>query len=298
MRNDSFDELDDIPSVVTSKRERNDREPFDRHRSRESNKERPQSGRGSGVLWTIVVALLITLGVLGWWSYRQIAILEQQLVATQESFARISEEAAGRIQDISGKVVATETNVSSGSEALQTQVRQLQSRVTDMGKQQQALIGQLENLVQRMDSVSRDVASAPRGGDSGASDAQLQTMANQIKQLLEQSTALANQQKTLASEQNALKEAQSAPAPQQQDVSADLGTINTRLDALAADMKRLRDRNAGYDVQALQQDMTVLRSQLENRGNSEFDAFRAQMTRNINSLQSQLQSLQQQINSR
>jgi len=30
----------------------------------------------------------------------------------------------------------------------------------------------------------------------------------------------------------------------------------------------------------------------------EFDAFRAQMTRNLNTLQSQIQNLQQQINSR
>lgn len=61
---------------------------------------------------------MIALGGLGWWSFQQISLMEQQLVATQESFARISEEAAGRIQDISGKVVATESPVTSGSEAL------------------------------------------------------------------------------------------------------------------------------------------------------------------------------------
>ncbi|MOA68815.1 hypothetical protein D3C78_1966270 [compost metagenome] len=53
--------------------------------------------------------------------------------------------------------------------------------------------------------------------------------------------------------------------------------------------------------------MLVLKSQIDNRpaaaasgGASvqEFDAFRAQMTRNLNTLQSQVQNLQQQINAR
>ncbi|MNF16777.1 hypothetical protein D3C80_2199520 [compost metagenome] len=54
--------------------------------------------------------------------------------------------------------------------------------------------------------------------------------------------------------------------------------------------------------------MLVLKSQIDNRpaaaasssGASvqEFDAFRGQMTRSINTLQSQIQNLQQQINAR
>ena len=49
----------------------------------------------------------------------------------------------------------------------------------------------------------------------------------------------------------------------------------------------------------------MLRSELDNRpaasagpSTAEFDAFRAQMTRNINTLQSQVVNLQQQINQR
>ena len=52
--------------------------------------------------------------------------------------------------------------------------------------------------------------------------------------------------------------------------------------------------------------MLVLKSQIDNRpapsagGASvqEFDAFRSQVTRNLNTLQSQIQNLQQQINAR
>lgn len=46
----------------------------------------------------------------------------------------------------------------------------------------------------------------------------------------------------------------------------------------------------------------MLRSELDNRAGqnstAEFDAFRGQVTRNISTLQSQVQNLQQQINSR
>jgi archaellum component FlaC len=292
MRNDTYDELDDIPSVVTSRRERGDRESS-RTGSRYVEDDAPVKGRSSGVLWAIVVALLITLGVLGWWSYRQIAVLEQQLVATQESFARISEEAAGRIQDISGKVVANESNVSTGSEALQGQVRQLQRRIADMGKQQQALIGQLESMVQRMDGLSGDMSSRGAADDAGP---QVQALASQVKQLSEQSEALASQQKTLASEQAELKQAGAQSVGG--DSSAEIEKLNARMNTMATDLNKLRDRNPNDDIQAIRQDITVLRSQLENRNNAEFDAFRGQMTRNINSLQGQLQSLQQQINAR
>lgn len=47
----------------------------------------------------------------------------------------------------------------------------------------------------------------------------------------------------------------------------------------------------------------MLKSQLENRpapknNTAEFDAFRAQMTRNISTLQAQIQNLQAQIDAR
>ena len=74
----------------------------------------------------------------------------QQLVATQESFARISEEAAGRLQDISGKVVASEANVNNGSEALKLQIKQLEAQLQEQGKQQVGVAGQATELDQRL----------------------------------------------------------------------------------------------------------------------------------------------------
>ena len=63
--------------------------------------------------------------------------------------------------------------------------------------------------------------------------------------------------------------------------------------------------NPSAAVERLEQDMIVLKSELENRpaaaqgaNAAEFDVFRAQMTRNINTLQSQIQNLQKQISAR
>ncbi len=75
---------------------------------------------------------------------------------------------------------------------------------------------------------------------------------------------------------------------------------------LAADVATLKKQgNPSAAVERLEQDLIVLKSEQENRpapaaaGNTaEFDAFRAQVTRNINTLTSQIQNLSQQLNAR
>ena len=129
MRNDSFDELDDVPSLTTDAA---DREEFGHHprhvyepeqrRVVDTKARRPAS---TGPLWALLGAMLIALAGVAWWSHQQLSLMEQQLVATQESFVRISEEAAGRLDDIRGKVVASESSVTSEREALRLQVKQL-----------------------------------------------------------------------------------------------------------------------------------------------------------------------------
>ena len=64
-----------------------------------------------------------------------------------------------------------------------------------------------------------------------------------------------------------------------------------------------QDGNWHTVIRNLEQDLLVLRSELENRpapqnNTAEFDAFRAQVTRNINALTAQVQNLQQQLNAR
>lgn len=283
MRNDANDELDNLPSLTPERREEfaeSREEPAPRSSSRATSSKAPVvKGASTGPLWALVGALSFALAGLGWWSLQQIGLMEQRLVATQESFARISEEAAGRIQDISGKVVATESNVTSGSEALKLQVKQLETRLAELSKQQQQSATAQAALDKRVEQLGTELKSGI--GASADFDKRLQA---------------------LSSEQAALKSAQGDAKATQ----AELAKLDTRIKALGGDIETLKKQgNPAQSIRSLEQDLLVLRSELDNRpaasagpNTAEFDAFRAQMTRNINTLQSQVVNLQQQINSR
>ncbi|TBU92185.1 ATPase [Stutzerimonas kirkiae] len=284
MRNDARDELDDVPSLGMAG-----------ERDVESARHEPprRSAAGTGILWSVIAALLISFGVLGWWSFQQIGLLNMRLVATQESFARISEDAAGRLQDISGKVVATESSVNSESEALKLRIKQLESQVLEIAQQQQALATEQKSLQGRQGNHDQRLQEQERGLSAGgerqqALDASLRSLQGEQKAL----------QETLAQASRTLDEQARSLAAQKDNATA--------LESLGKEVGALKARgNPAQAISRLEQDLLVLRSELENRPASaqgvdiaEFDAFRAQVTRNINTLQSQLANLQGQLNAR
>lgn len=289
MRNDAHDELDHVPSLTTDMLDRDDFDT-DHHESPRGAPSRAAAAApkaaSTGALWALVGALTIALGGLGWWSFQQISLMEQQLVATQESFARISEEAAGRILDISGKVVATESTVTSGSEALKLQVKQMESKLAELSKQQQSVAGQQGGQDKRIEQLTAEL-KAQQGATS--------IVAGSLKSLSSEQMALKNAQALLRAEQASLKTAQAGSAQ-----------FEGQLKNLSDEIKALKQiGNPNQAIGRLEQDLLVLRSELEQRpapsssGNTaEFDAFRAQMTRNISTLQGQIQNLQQQIDAR
>ncbi|PYC42687.1 ATPase [Pseudomonas protegens] len=277
MRNDAHDDFDDVPSLRA--------DPLDddvfpttsaaRERTTVHSRSAPVAkakGSSTGPLWALVGALFFAFIGLAWWSFQQISLMEQQLVATQESFARISEEAAGRLQDISGKVVASQTNVTTDSEALKLQIKQLESRLQDQSRQQQGVAGQATDLDKRLAQMTAQTA------EQQAANVQLQA-----------------QVKALSAELASLK-----------GVQADAGKLDSQLKSLNADLAALKKQgNPSAAIERLEQELVVLKSEQENRpaaqngaSTAEFDAFRGQVTRNINTLQSQIQNLQQQINTR
>lgn len=277
MRNDAHDDFDDVPSLRADSID-DDFPTTGTARERtsvhaRSTKAVKVKGPGTGPLWALVGALLVAFAGLAWWSFQQISLMEQQLVATQESFARISEEAAGRLQAISGKVVASESTVNSGSEALKLQIKQLESKLVEQNKQQQGVAGQATDLDKRLAQMTAQTT------EQQSANAQLQA-----------------QVKSLSSELAALK---SAPA--------DTSKVDAELKGLSAEIAALKKQgNPSAAIERLEQDVIVLKSQQDNRpaapqggsSTAEFDAFRGQVTRNINTLQSQIQNLQQQISAR
>jgi chromosome segregation ATPase len=288
MRNDANDDFDDVPSLRADSLDDDDFPVT----ARTSVHSRPApavqvKSASTGPLWALVGALFFAFAGLAWWSFQQISLMEQQLVATQESFARISEEAAGRLQDISGKVVASQTNVTSDSEALKLQIRQLESKLQDQSQQQQSVAGQTSDLDKRLAQMTAQTTEL---------DKRLAQMTAQDTEHQTANTQLQAQVKALSSELAALK---SAPA--------DTEKFDAQLKSLGAEINALKKQgNPSAAIERLEQEVVVLKSEQDNRpapvqgstNTAEFDAFRSQVTRTINSLQAQIQNLQQQLRGR
>ncbi|OUM09153.1 ATPase [Pseudomonas syringae] len=282
MRNDPYDDVDDVPSL-TAKDDDDDFAPGNGARERTTVYSRNTpvvkvKGPSTGPLWALVGALFIAFCGLGWWSFQQVSLMEQQLVATQESFARISEEAAGRLQDISGKVVANEA-LSSDGEALKQRIKLLEAQLEDQDKQREGVEGQ-----------------------QGSLDKRLEQMAAQTAQQQAESTQLQEQLKNVVTELAALK----ASLPELKTAQTEQGKLDAQIKSLAADVASLKKQgDPSAAIARVEQDLMVLKSEQENRpapsagtNTAEFDAFRAQVTRNINTLTSQIQNLSQQLNAR
>ncbi|PVZ16215.1 MULTISPECIES: ATPase [unclassified Pseudomonas] len=290
MRKDAVDDFDEhLPSLRADARDHDfsdDPEPEPYAEPRQARRRAPAAREqeavysppvvkvkapGSGALWALVLALVIALGGLGWWSFQQISLMEQQLVATQESFAKVSEEAAGRLRDISGKMAAGENSTTSDTESLKQALKQLQGQFDDQSRTAQGVAGQQGDFAKRLDQLATQLSSQQASHDQAI--------------------------KALAADIASLKAAQ-----------AGQGSNDTRLKGLETDVAALKKQgDSAARIGQVEQDLIVLRSELDNRPapsasngptNQEFDSFRGQATRNFNTLQSQIQNLQQQIDAR
>ena len=268
MRNDALDELEVVPSLTTDARDRAEygyaSRPEPQARTATTTTRPAPAKARTAPIWALLVAVVIAFGGLAWWSSQQIALLNQQLVATQQSFAQISEEAAGRIKDITGKVVATESSATTETESLKLRVKHLETRLAELGKQQQGMQAMQSGQSKQVSGVVADLQGQQAAAKLSADKLQ-----------------------ALAAAQEKLHAAQ-----------ATLATVDARSKTQSADIEALKQQTKG--IARIEQDLLVLRSQLDNqaaKGNStaEFDAFRAQMTRSLSALQSQIQTLQQQL---
>ena len=173
-------------------------------------------------------------------------------------------------------MVATESSVTSGSEALKLQVKQLENKLAELSKQQQGAASQQSEQGKRLEQLAVQLKGQEGGGEK-------------LEATLKKLNA---EQATLKSEQATLKGALAG----QSKFDEKLAGLNGEIDALK------KQGNPNQAIARLEQDLLVLKSDLETRSagssTAEFDAFRAQMTRNISTLQAQVQNLQQQIDAR
>ncbi|NLC00725.1 MAG: ATPase [Pseudomonas formosensis] len=264
---------------------------------------------GNGLLWAVCISLLLAFVGLGYWSHEQQSRLQRQLVATQESFARISEDAAGRLQDISGKVIATESTLSQTEQERLRQINQLEQRMEQLATRQQEQQQTLQQHGQGLEGLRSRLAPLQQSGESQAR--QLADLAEQLGQLEQQ---LAQQQQALNDASGQLESA----ARDQQKLRAELTALSEPVQGLARFEQQLAEaqtqlaRQQG-ELQALrqaasapgmEQELLVLRSELDNRlmameeALQSIDSFRLQTNRTISTVRDQLAGLQQQINQR
>ena len=226
-------------------------------------------------------------------------LLEQQLVATQDSFSRISEDAAGRIKDISGKFSATESSVLGDNEILKMRLNKIENAAVEAAKQQQI---NFTEQAARLTKTTSELASSQSALNA------LKTTLNQQQQAIEQQKNTAS---TLQKELNARLEQQTQQLTQlaksseiSQQQLAQLAEQGKSLQNLSAKLNKLQQTTvATDDIKRLQQDILILRSELEQRpaaapakhtgpSLADFDAYRAQTNRTISALQEQVGNLQ------
>ncbi|HDZ55874.1 MAG TPA: ATPase [Pseudomonas xinjiangensis] len=288
----------DFEGGLSGIRATDDERPF--HATDSDAADRPEAGvraplrpepssQTSGALWAICGALTLALIGLGYWSHQQQTHLQQQLVATQNSFARISEEAAGRLQVITGKVTATESSM---SDVEQTR-RALQALETRMAELADLIGGQAQALqrIEQGDETMQEEGAEQR--------TRLQTLAEQLAALNGRTEAYESNAATLAAQIQPLQAQIEGMAEQLAAIESLEQRLNTLNEQLEAQQQALQTVAAKVSDADVEQELLVLRSDLEQRLASitqelrSVDGFRLQTNRTLTTLQSQIRTLQQ-----
>lgn len=254
---------------------------------------------GTGALWALCGALTLALVGFGYWSHQQQTRLQQQLVATQNSFARISEEAAGRIQDVTGKLSATESSLTVAEQSREERLTGMQRQLTELAER---IVAQ-DRLIQAAKATDDELA-----GRLETQRENQQTLTTQTGELAElvgaqadriataeaQAAGNATQLEGIASQVAALNDS----LAQLQELESGLASQSRATAALAQRVEALAEARAGANIE---QELLVLRTEMEERQNynqealQSIDAFRRQINRTIVTLKEQIANLQQQL---
>lgn len=252
----------------------------------------------TGALWALTAALSVALLGLGYWSYQQQDALRQQLIATQDSFARISEDAAGRIEHITGQVSATESQLSATEQAQRDQLQALQQQVAQQREQIDGLRASEQQQSERLAELQQALSAATAEA-AAAREAAAEAQAEQRDEFNERLQAGAAEMDALQAQLAGLEQQLAALG----GLSDQLLSLRAEQDAQAVALERLANRDVP-DVAAAEQAVLALSARLDREQEESaeaqraIDSFRVQVTRNINTLQSQVATLQQQLDAR
>lgn len=305
MRNDAQDDIDEFPKLTSERKEPRIDTSAVHTTAIDSNRRatalpnsKNRSNKALGILSAVTIAIACSSTAFAWWSMQRIQLLEQQLVATQDSFSKINEDAAGRINAITGTVTATQSTVLSDNEALRKQINALEGSAVDTHKQQQISITQNASHLSKLSSEL--TALAERANILGS-----QLDAQKAAALQHEKTVLAAQSelsKSFAAQQTQLQNLHGTLESNQQQLTQ-LNKLDTRVTSVSTALSSLQENTVlNDDIARIQQDLLILRSQVDNQpaavshtgpSIADFDAYRAQTNRTITALQKQVRNLQE-----
>ena len=287
-------ELGELPSISATRDSRPDGRASLPPRAEGLRADPPARAEaaGNGPLWALCGALLLALLGLGYWTHQQQSQLSQQLVATQNSFARISEEASGRIQDITGKVSATEDSLGAAEQDRKAQLVRIEDMLQAVRKEQGEYRQQLASL-QQADQRSSERATTQQTAIAALQQSTAALQADGKKQ----SDSLSALQQQLAEADRALAQMQTQLGTLSV-VQLQLGQQAEQLDELKQGLTALQ--NKGND-EAVEQAVLAMRAELDRRlaasdqALQAIDSFRLQTNRSLTTLQTQVAALHAQV---
>ncbi|RRJ83901.1 hypothetical protein [Aestuariirhabdus litorea] len=260
MRADNTDELKDIPSMAVSREDiRGSQRPAARTPSKPA--------KGSPLLMVVVMILVLALGAVTFFGYQQTQALRAELESNQQAF----ELTLQRLQDVSGKVIATGESIDQSDTKVQAELKEINSEIRKLwdvsNKRNKRNIEDNAAMVEKLSTSLTSLEKAGKALDQGLKSQQQELLSEKARV-----SGLATQVQLASTEQ-----------------AARLESVQERLDSMATLAARvdLLQKQLSADIEAVSGRV---------QGNAEavrsIDAFRRQVNGQLLELRDSLNRLQ------
>lgn len=270
----TYDSTDALPTLTAQLDDNIQVEPLLGETSRLFNQ--PVKKTRSLVIWLAIASTASVTVSLAYSTHQRIQLLEQQLIATQDSFAKISGDAVEHIQTISGQLSSSQTNAQSEIEALRNTIATLQKQYAAIEPQLRKNTEGLSTLTKQQNQLNLRLDQQANAVKEGllAVDTAQQQLSSEVKLSL-------NQLAELQQNQNQQLEAS-------QNHSQRLTVMSAELDAITQHTQQLEEQlklRQSSQQEMLQLQLTLGKTQAKQTElEQEFQAYRAQITRSLNAL--------------
>lgn len=275
MRNDLQDEPINIPSLMVSEEDelKDDYRPT-RNKANKGgsrvNKEpivaTPQ--KSNGFLWFVVLLMfcVFSSAVVGlYWMIKETSnTVKYQLDERSSSTTNLTETTNNQLQKIVSQLNNQELATNTNLESVRLQIKQLTNKLTDLQVAQQKVMANYEAQEKRLSQLEEKITALSKLSSNN-------DVANQLSQLM--------------NDVSTLKKSQAS------------------VEAINADIQTLKKQNLAQSVKSLQDDLLLLRSQLDaapkqNSNSQSVDALQIKVNQQIQEMQGKIQNLQSQLDNR